>query len=61
MNRILVPTIHEGKGTFWTVELYDGEFYNEYAVYSPDLDSAIYEVLTYTNKTKTAIVSIKKY
>jgi hypothetical protein len=60
MNRTLVKTIHNNEVPFWLITLWNDQIHQEFAVYSPDIDTAIYEVLTHTNSTKSAIVSITK-
>ena len=61
MNRILVNTIHVNTQPFWLFKLIIESDHQEFCVYSPDLDTAIYEVLTHTNTDKSTIVSISKH
>jgi hypothetical protein len=61
MDRTLVETIHGIEQPFWLFTvLVDGKP-KEFCVYSPDIDSAIYEVLTKQNLPKARITSISKH
>jgi hypothetical protein len=58
--RTKVNTIHDNSTPLWIITLSQDSTPQEFAVHSPDLDTAIYEVLTYQEATKSAIVSITK-
>jgi hypothetical protein len=60
MTRTLVKTIHNTNAPLWIITLSTDGKAQEFAVYSPDLDTAIYEVLTDQMSVKSAIVSITK-
>jgi hypothetical protein len=58
--RTKINTIHNNESPLWIVTLLQDGTPQEFAVHSPELDSAIYEVLTHQDATKSAIVSITK-
>lgn len=58
--RTKVNTIHNNTTPLWIITLYQDDTQQEFAVHSPDIDTAIYEVLTHQDSTKSAIVSITK-
>ena len=61
MNRIMIHTIHNNTKPFWLITLMVDNQPQEFCVYSPDIDTAIYEVLTSQNASKSAIVSISRH
>lgn len=58
--RTNITTIHDNATPLWIITLYQDQTHQEFAVHSPDIDTAIYEVLTNQDSTKSAISSITK-